>query len=221
MRLAKSAAEAVDVAAFVFENVPERLALKRALFARLAPLLADETILVSNTSSLPGSLMADASARPDRFVNANFSHLGHQKVEVMPNRSSNDTVLRRPTSCGPGSILLPRSNSLRLQPRLACRQEGGAAPGRRRSHCAAGPRSRLDARLGGADGAVRADGPDRTGRHSRHRARLRRPYARPVRSTAPVPRADGAGREVGGEVGRRVLSLSDPDFARPDFLQHA
>ena len=64
-------------------------------FARLAPLLADETILVSNTSSLPGSLMADASARPDRFVNANFSHLGHQKVEVMPNPgTSNDTVLR-------------------------------------------------------------------------------------------------------------------------------
>ncbi|MBK6845397.1 MAG: 3-hydroxyacyl-CoA dehydrogenase family protein [Gemmatimonadetes bacterium] len=95
LRTAQSAAEAVDVAAFVFENVPECLALKRELFARLAPLLADETILVSNTSSLPGSLMADASARPDRFVNANFSHLGHQKVEVMPNPgSSSDTVLR-------------------------------------------------------------------------------------------------------------------------------
>ncbi|HEX4935101.1 MAG TPA: 3-hydroxyacyl-CoA dehydrogenase family protein, partial [Gemmatimonadaceae bacterium] len=41
-------------------------------------------IIVSNTSSLPGSLMADASGRADRFINANFSHLGHQKVEVMP-----------------------------------------------------------------------------------------------------------------------------------------
>lgn len=84
LHLATSLAEAVADAAFVFENIPERLALKRALFAQLAPWLPRTAIIVSNTSSLPGSLMADATARPDRFLNANFSHLGHQKVEVMP-----------------------------------------------------------------------------------------------------------------------------------------
>jgi 3-hydroxybutyryl-CoA dehydrogenase len=75
---------AVANATFVFENVPERLVLKRALFANLAPLLRDDAMIVSNTSSLPGSMMADASGRADRFINANLSHLGHQKVEVMP-----------------------------------------------------------------------------------------------------------------------------------------
>lgn len=85
LHVAATLAQAVDGAPFVFENVPERLPLKRELFAAMAPLLAEPAIVVSNTSSLPGSLMADASGRPDRFVNANFSHLGHAKVEVMPN----------------------------------------------------------------------------------------------------------------------------------------
>lgn len=84
LHAAPSLASAVESAAFVFENVPERLALKRGLLAELGPLLAGDAIIVSNTSSLPGSLLADASGRPAGFINANFSHLGHQKVEVMP-----------------------------------------------------------------------------------------------------------------------------------------
>lgn len=78
-------ADAVREADLILENIPEQLALKRSLFASLASLLPAHTIIVSNTSSLPGSVMADASGRPDRFINANFSHLGHPKVEVMPN----------------------------------------------------------------------------------------------------------------------------------------
>lgn len=84
LHIAPSLAAAVASAALVFENIPERLTLKRDLFAELGPLLPDDAIIVSNTSSLPGSLMADASRCSARFINANFSHLGHQKVEVMP-----------------------------------------------------------------------------------------------------------------------------------------
>lgn len=79
------AARGADV---ILENVPERLALKRELFAQLSTMLPAHTVIVSNTSSLPGSVMADASGRADRFINANFSHLGHMKVEVMPNPST-------------------------------------------------------------------------------------------------------------------------------------
>jgi 3-hydroxybutyryl-CoA dehydrogenase len=71
-------------AGVVVECVPERVAVKREVFAAAAPFLSSSVLLVSNTSSIPGSLLADASGIPHRFVNANFGHLGHQKVEVMP-----------------------------------------------------------------------------------------------------------------------------------------
>jgi 3-hydroxybutyryl-CoA dehydrogenase len=74
----------VQGATVVVECVPERVALKREVFATMAPFLGPRALLVSNTSSIPGSLLADASGLPHRFVNANFGHLGHQKVEIMP-----------------------------------------------------------------------------------------------------------------------------------------
>ncbi|MEO7964034.1 MAG: 3-hydroxyacyl-CoA dehydrogenase family protein [Gemmatimonadaceae bacterium] len=93
--LRSSLADAVASADFILENVPERLALKRALFAELGSMLGDDAIIVSNTSSLPGSLMADASGRGDRFINANFSHLGHPKVEIMPHSGTSETTRTR------------------------------------------------------------------------------------------------------------------------------
>jgi len=93
--VAASAIDAVSRADFVFENVPERLALKRDVFASLAAALPSATIIVSNTSSLPGSLMADASGRADRFINANFGHLGHAKVEVMGNPVTSATTVAK------------------------------------------------------------------------------------------------------------------------------
>ena len=95
---APTLAAAVSSAAFIFENIPERLALKRALLIALAPLLSADAVIVSNTSSLPGSLMADASSRADRFINANFSHLGHQKVEVMPHPGTSEETRERVVS---------------------------------------------------------------------------------------------------------------------------
>ncbi|MBP1774845.1 MAG: 3-hydroxybutyryl-CoA dehydrogenase, partial [candidate division NC10 bacterium] len=45
--------EALAGAAFVSENIPEQLPLKQALFAELDRLTSPETILSTNTSSLP------------------------------------------------------------------------------------------------------------------------------------------------------------------------
>lgn len=93
-----SLAESLQRADFAFENVPERLELKRAAFAAAAPCVPPSAILVSNTSALPGSLFADATGCPDRLINANFGHLGHAKVEVMPHPGTSVETRERLTA---------------------------------------------------------------------------------------------------------------------------
>lgn len=109
---ANSIASALRDVDFGFENVPERLELKRAVFAAAAPFVPASTILVSNTSALPGSLFADATGCPDRLINANFGHLGHAKVEVMGHPGTSPDTLQRIvaflTSCGFEPLVLAR-----------------------------------------------------------------------------------------------------------------
>lgn len=83
----RSAAEAVDGAAFVQENVPERLPVKHALFAEIEPALAQDAIVASSASGLTLGQMQQGWTDPSRFV------LGHPfnpphlipLVEVMGN----------------------------------------------------------------------------------------------------------------------------------------
>ena len=84
--LDESAAD-VDV---VIEAVVEKLDVKRDLFARLGGLAPRRTILASNSSSFVPSTMADASGRPDRFVNLHFFNpaLVMKCVEVVPGPST-------------------------------------------------------------------------------------------------------------------------------------
>jgi len=56
----------------VFEAVPEKLELKRETFAALDEVLKAESILATNTSSLPVIDMAVATNRPDRVVGFHF-----------------------------------------------------------------------------------------------------------------------------------------------------
>lgn len=66
-----SAADAVDGAHFVQENVPERLAIKHATFSEIEPALAPDAIVASSASGLMLSQMQDGWRDPGRFV------LGH------------------------------------------------------------------------------------------------------------------------------------------------
>jgi 3-hydroxybutyryl-CoA dehydrogenase len=66
-----------------FESVPENVALKRRVFAELDRVLPPNALIVSNTSAIPASRLATATARPERVLNVNFGHLGHRKVEMM------------------------------------------------------------------------------------------------------------------------------------------
>ena len=71
---------ATDVAAAVcdadvaIEVVPERVDLKRAVFAQLDPHLGPDAIIATNSSAIRVSLLEDATARPERVANLHFYH---------------------------------------------------------------------------------------------------------------------------------------------------
>jgi 3-hydroxybutyryl-CoA dehydrogenase len=53
------------------------------VFADLAPQLAPRALVATSTSSIPGSWLADATGRAQRFLNVNFGAIEDLKVEVM------------------------------------------------------------------------------------------------------------------------------------------
>lgn len=71
LRVHAAAEAAVAEAAFVQENGPERLDLKRGLFQRLDAAAPPEALLASSSSTLMVSEFQDACARPERVL------LGH------------------------------------------------------------------------------------------------------------------------------------------------
>ncbi len=83
-RLTTSLAETAE-ADLVIEAAPEKMALKRSIFAELDEAAADHTILSSNTSSLSISALAGATKRPDRFIGLHFFNPAHimKLVEII------------------------------------------------------------------------------------------------------------------------------------------
>lgn len=71
VRFTDKAARAVAGAGFIQENVPERLAVKHALIAEVAPALAPDAVFSSSTSGLTWEEIAEGFDDPSRFV------LGH------------------------------------------------------------------------------------------------------------------------------------------------
>ena len=67
----------------VIENVPENVELKRRVFSEIDNYVDDDTILATNTSSIPGSQIADATSRPEKFFNFNWGKPDDVRVEVM------------------------------------------------------------------------------------------------------------------------------------------
>jgi 3-hydroxybutyryl-CoA dehydrogenase len=93
----KSTAEAVKDADFVQESVPERIEIKRAIFAEIEPALKSSAILASSASGLTLSEMQAGWDKPSRFV------LGHPfnppylipLVEVLANELTEAGVVER------------------------------------------------------------------------------------------------------------------------------
>ena len=64
--------EALSTADLVVEAIPERLDIKAALFDDLDRICRDDAVLATNTSSLPVTQIAAATAHPERVVGMHF-----------------------------------------------------------------------------------------------------------------------------------------------------
>ena len=92
-----SAADAVDGADFVQENVPERLELKHATFAEIEPVLPDAAIVSSSTSGLTLEALQKGWTNPGRLVQGHPFNPPHliPLVELTANSATDDDVLDR------------------------------------------------------------------------------------------------------------------------------
>jgi len=79
----------------VIEAVVENLEVKQELFSRLEDINSKETIMASNTSSIPITRIAKHLKRPENFVGMHFFNPAHimKLVEVIAGAASSEKVL--------------------------------------------------------------------------------------------------------------------------------
>jgi len=87
--------QSVEKCDFVIEAIPEILDLKKELFKKLDKLAPPHAILATNTSSLSGSAMAEATDRPDKVVVAHWFNPPHlvPLVEVVKGTWTSEETL--------------------------------------------------------------------------------------------------------------------------------
>lgn len=90
-------AQAVGGADLVIELVPEDPAIKRDLYARIAPLAPEGAIFATNSSTLLPSALADATGRPARFLALHFANeiWAHNIAEIMGHPGTDPAVYDR------------------------------------------------------------------------------------------------------------------------------
>ncbi len=86
---------ALSGAQLAFENVPEVMELKQRIHADIGRRLGVDAYMGSNTSSMLCTPLAEASGRPARFFNMNFTDPRHQGlVEIMGgSKTAPETIL--------------------------------------------------------------------------------------------------------------------------------
>ena len=94
---AESLEVAVAEAEFVEEAVPEVLAIKRDILARISAAAPAEAIIGSNTSTISIGDMAGAVAHPERFLGVHFSNPSPfiPGVEIIPHATTDPAVVQR------------------------------------------------------------------------------------------------------------------------------
>jgi 3-hydroxybutyryl-CoA dehydrogenase len=96
----------------VIESVPENLELKQQLFRELEAVVTTRTILASNTSSLPISLLQSVLRNPARFIGMHWGVPAELVpfFEVIPGKSTSARTLRLArevgVACGKDPIVL-------------------------------------------------------------------------------------------------------------------
>jgi 3-hydroxybutyryl-CoA dehydrogenase len=79
------------------ESVPEDLAVKKQFYKDLAKVAPAKTVFTTNTSTLPPSLLAEETGRPDRFLALHFANLiwEYNIAEVMKHPKTDHDVFER------------------------------------------------------------------------------------------------------------------------------
>ncbi len=97
LQIADTVAEAVRDADLVIEAVVEDLSVKQALFAEIEPLIAEDTVLATNTSSLSIAGIAESARVPHRVVGMHFFNPVHimKLVEVVTHDAADPAVVER------------------------------------------------------------------------------------------------------------------------------
>jgi 3-hydroxybutyryl-CoA dehydrogenase len=97
-----SLAEAVDGVDLVIEAVPEKLELKRSLFAEVQKHAKDDLIFGSNTSSLSIAKIAEGVADPSRVLGLHFFNPVHimKLLEIVVHDGTSESVLESCRSYG-------------------------------------------------------------------------------------------------------------------------
>ena len=117
LHLTTSLREGATEADLVIEAVPERLEIKREVFAKLHRICPARTILATNSSSLRISLIEDATQRLDRVLNLHFFAPVEKRpvVELMGGSATSAETIERvrefALSCGLAPLLVRREST--------------------------------------------------------------------------------------------------------------
>ncbi|MET8957014.1 3-hydroxyacyl-CoA dehydrogenase NAD-binding domain-containing protein [Streptomyces sp. NPDC004393] len=97
LRFEADLGRAVADADVVQENGPERLDFKQDLFARIAQATRPDTLLLSSSSSIPATAMAQSMAQPGRLVIGHPFNPPHllPLVEVVPGEQTEPDTVKR------------------------------------------------------------------------------------------------------------------------------
>ncbi len=95
MIVCQSEQEACAQSEFITEAIAEDLDIKRAFFGRCEKIVTQSTILASNTSSFPNSLIAAELSHPARCINTHWFNPAHviPVVEVIPGEHTSQNVV--------------------------------------------------------------------------------------------------------------------------------
>jgi 3-hydroxybutyryl-CoA dehydrogenase len=139
---ADDVAAAVSEAGLVFEAVPEDIGLKEEILGSCSEVALEDTVIVSNTSSLPISDLSGFVGQPGRFCGMHWFNPPEWTpgVEVIPAAATEEEIVgrlveflrsigKRPAVVGdgPGFVANRLQNALFLEA-VRCVEEGLASP---------------------------------------------------------------------------------------------
>ncbi|MDP6957983.1 MAG: 3-hydroxyacyl-CoA dehydrogenase NAD-binding domain-containing protein [Planctomycetota bacterium] len=128
---------------FIIEAVPEKLDLKREIFASLEANAPDHAVLATNTSTIPITQIADGVKQPERVIGMHFFNPVHimKLIEIIKgSKTSDETVARTEEvsrAMGKETVLVnespgfvtSRMNALIGNEAFRMLEEGVASPG--------------------------------------------------------------------------------------------